>query len=96
MILNKVMALGTSISAQMGGILLTATAFLDIGLQWASAIVAVGGAVLFVMGLIDFAEGKSQHNPNAKQEGLNKMVGGIAIILVGIGLVPQIRNMFPG
>lgn len=95
MILNKVMALGTSISTQMGGILLSATDFLDTAIKWGSAIVSVGGAVLLVNGLTDYSEGKTQHNPNVKMEGLSKIVGGIAVILIGYGLVPQIRNMFP-
>lgn len=95
MILNKVMALGTLIGARMGGILLDATAFLDTGIKWGSAIVSVSGAVLFVTGLTDYSEGKTQHNPNAKMEGLTKIIGGIAVILIGVGLVPQIRSMFP-
>ena len=48
-----------------------------------------------IVGLNDYSEGKTQHNPNAKQEGLTKIVGGIAVILIGVGLVPQIRTLFP-
>lgn len=66
---------------------------MDLGL-WGSAIVSVGGAVLLIVGLNDYSEGKTQHNPNAKQEGLTKIVGGIAVILIGVGLVPQIRTLF--
>ncbi|MBD5469904.1 MAG: hypothetical protein HDR19_01940 [Lachnospiraceae bacterium] len=88
MILNKIMALKMIILAD-------AAAFLDTGIKWGSALVSVGGAVLLVSGLTDYSEGKTQHNPNAKMEGLTKIVGGIAVILIGVGLVPQIRNMFP-
>lgn len=77
------------------GLLLDATSFLDTGVAWGSAIVSVGGAVSMIMGLNDYSEGKTQHNPNAKQEGLTKIVGGIAVILIGIVLVPQIRTFFP-
>lgn len=76
-------------------LLLDATSFLDTGVEWGSAIVSVGGAVLLIVGLNDYSEGKTQHNPNAKQEGLTKIVGGIAVILIGVGLVPQIRTLFP-
>lgn len=88
---------GTLICANMlmPRLLLDATSFLDSGVEWGSAIVSVGGAVLLIIGLNDYSEGKTQHNPNAKQEGLTKIVGGIAVILIGIGLVPQIRSLFP-
>lgn len=86
--INKIMALKMIILAD-------AAAFLDTGIKWGSAIVSVSGAVLLINGLSDYSEGKTQHNPNAKMEGLTKIAGGIAVILIGIGLVPQIRNLFP-
>lgn len=81
--------------ARMNGILLDAQAFLETGVEWGSAIVSASGAVLLIVGLGDYSEGKTQHNPNAKMEGLSKIIGGIAVILIGIVLVPQIRSMFP-
>lgn len=52
------------------------------------------GAGAAVVGLIDFSEGRSQNNAGKKEEGMNKMMGGGIIFLVGQILVPKLINFF--
>lgn len=59
----------------------------------ALAVKGFGGATA-VMGLIDFGEGRSQNNAGKKDEGMNKMMGGGIIFLVGQLLVPQLMKFF--
>lgn len=76
-------------------ILLSATSFLSDAINWASMGVSAFGAAFIIAGIIDLGEGSSQQNAAKKNEGISKIVGGVMVMLVGITLVPQIRNIFP-
>lgn len=51
------------------------------------------GLGMALMGLISFAEGKSQHNAGAQSEGVSKMIGGGIVFLAGLMVVPAIFGM---
>ena len=68
-------------------------AFFDTILNYASIGVMAWGAILAVLGIIDFSEGHSQQNAGKKTEGMGKIAGGGVIFLVGMQLVPQISQM---
>lgn len=76
-------------------LLLSATAFLDTAIKWASAGVSAFGAGFIISGIIDLGEGNSQQNAAKKNEGISKIIGGIMVVLVGAVLVPQVRTIFP-
>lgn len=52
------------------------------------------GAGYAAVGIINFAQGNSQHNASKKEDGLGQLMGGGAIFLVGITLVPKLVEFF--
>lgn len=67
--------------------------FFDEVLKYASMGVMAWGAVLAVVGIINFSEGHSQQNAARKEEGMGKIIGGGVIFIVGMTLVPQISSL---
>ena len=68
--------------------------FLNTVVSYASMAVMVLGAGVAISGLINMSEGKAQHNAGKQDEGMSKIVGGGAIIVIGALLVPQITTLF--
>jgi len=68
--------------------------FLETLLKYASMAVMLMGAGVAVSGLLNISEGKAQHNAGKQDEGMSKLVGGGAIIVVGALLVPQLITLF--
>lgn len=68
--------------------------FLELVLKYASMAVMLFGAGIAVSGLLDMSTGKSQHNAGKQDEGMSKIVGGGAIIAIGLFLVPQMSSLF--
>lgn len=62
-------------------------------INYASMGVMAWGAVLAVLGIINFSEGHSQQNAARKEEGMGKIVGGGVIFVVGMTLVPKIIDL---
>lgn len=56
-------------------------------------VTALGGGIA-IGGLINFGEGKSQHNAGKQDEGMSKIVGGGFIMAIGLLLVPQMASLF--
>lgn len=68
--------------------------FMKVVLEYASmGVTALGGGIA-IAGMINIGEGRSQQNAGKQDEGMSKIIGGIVIILVGIGLVPQLSSFF--
>lgn len=67
--------------------------FFDTIIKFASMGVMAWGAVLAIIGIINFSEGHSQNTAAKKEEGMGKIVGGGVIFAVGMVLVPQISNL---
>ena len=68
--------------------------FLQEIINFASKAVMAFGAGGAVMGLLKFSEGRSQNNPGSKEEGMDKIVGGAFIFIVGLLLVPRLMTFF--
>lgn len=74
------------------GILLTADASAIVGTAQSSItaiMCAVGGAFAF-WGGYEVATGFSQHNAAKQEAGIPKVVGGVAVILLTVKLIPMI------
>ena len=67
--------------------------FFELMLKYASVIVTVTGGGIGISGLMDMGQGKSQHNAGKQDEGVSKLVGGGAIMAVGVFLVPQLSSL---
>lgn len=67
--------------------------FFQSAVDFFSMAVTAVGAVLVVMGIMDFAEGQGNDNPALKNTGGKKMMGGGIIVAVGLLLVPQLSGM---
>ena len=52
------------------------------------------GAVVAIYGGITLMEGQSQQTAIKKLEGLQYVVGGVGIFLIGMKIVPMILNIF--
>lgn len=52
------------------------------------------GAAYAVIGIINFSQGHSQHNATKKEDGMGQIMGGGAIFLVGMTLVPKLAGFF--
>ena len=85
----------TEILAMRMGLLLGGEEFINEAVTWASAAVVAFGGGFIISGIIDLGEGNSQQNAAKKNEGISKLIGGIMVGLVGIVLVPKIREIFP-
>jgi hypothetical protein len=67
--------------------------FFDTILQFGSMAVSAFGGAIAISGLVDMSEGKSQQNAGKQQEGMTKLVGGGAIVSIGVLLVPQLSTL---
>ena len=51
------------------------------------------GAGLGIWGAINLMEGYGNDNPGAKSQGMKQLMAGIALIAVGVLIVPVLKNM---
>ena len=59
-------------------------------------IIVIGsGAIFALLGGVALAEGFSDDNPASKSKGGKQLVSGAAIILLGLVVVPELRNLLP-
>ena len=52
------------------------------------------GAVFMVPGVMNFFEGYGNDNPGAKSQGWKQVGSGVGIILLGIFVVPALKDVF--
>ena len=52
------------------------------------------GAGYAIIGLINFAEGRSAHSAAKKEEGIGQLFGGAGIAFVGMTLIPKLATFF--
>lgn len=57
-------------------------------------IVCMVGAAIAVVGMINFAQGQSSQNGSKKDDGIAQFMGGGAIFLIGLMLVPKLMDFF--
>lgn len=63
-------------------------------LEYAALGIKGWGAVMAIVGIINFSEGHSQQNAAKKEEGMGKIVGGGVIFVVGLAFVSMLSPMF--
>ena len=56
-------------------------------------VIALGGG-LAAWGLINLLEGYGNDNPGAKSQGINQLMSGGGVIIVGIMLIPKLAALF--
>ncbi len=56
-------------------------------------ICALGGG-LAIWGLVNVGQGHGDQDPASRNIGIKQLIGGGAVILVGLTLVPQLSNVF--
>lgn len=59
-----------------------------------SKIVCIFGGGLAMWGLVLIGQSHGDQDPASRNTGIKQLVGGGAIVLVGITLVPQLSNIF--
>jgi len=52
------------------------------------------GAGLGVWGVINLLEGYGNDNPGAKSQGMKQFVAGAGVALVGIAIIPLLKDLF--
>lgn len=68
--------------------------FFTSALDTVKTVVCGLGAVMAIIGIINFSQGHGQHNASKKEEGLGQFIGGGSIFLVGLVLVPKLAQFF--
>ena len=58
-----------------------------------TAVISLIGAGLGVWGVVNLIEGYGNDNPGAKSQGMKQLMAGVALIAVGIIIVPVLGNM---
>lgn len=56
-------------------------------------VVILIGAGVGVWGVINLLEGYGNDNPGAKSQGMKQLMAGIGVALIGIGLVPKLKDL---
>lgn len=59
-----------------------------------STIVCALGGSLSIWGLILIGQAHGDQDPASRNNGIKQLIGGGAVILVGLTLVPQLSNVF--
>lgn len=90
----------TAITAAMAVTMCTMTAFAEglpsfftDGIDVLKTVVFLIGAGLAVWGIINLMEGYGNDNPGAKSQGMKQLMAGIGVALVGILLIPKLKDL---
>lgn len=90
----------TAITAAMAMTVCTMTAFAEglpsfftDGIDVLKTVVFLIGAGLAVWGIINLMEGYGNDNPGAKSQGMKQLMAGIGVALVGILLIPKLKDL---
>ncbi len=68
--------------------------FFNSAIDTLSTMVCAIGGGLAIWGLINIGQSHGEQDPAAKNSGIKQLIGGGAVILVGLTLVPQLSNVF--
>ena len=68
-------------------------AFFNAAVGVLQTLVVAIGAGLGVWGVVNLIEGYGNDNPGAKSQGMKQLMAGIALIAVGVLIVPVLGNM---
>ena len=67
--------------------------FFTDGINVLKTVVFLIGAGLAVWGIINLMEGYGNDNPGAKSQGMKQLMAGIGVALVGILLIPKLKDL---
>lgn len=59
-----------------------------------SILVVALGAGLGVWGIVNLLEGYGNDNPGAKSQGIKQLMAGGGVVLLGLNLVPLLKDLF--
>ena len=68
-------------------------AFINQAVTVLQTLVIALGAGLAVWGVVNLMEGYGNDNPGAKSQGIKQLMAGIAIIMIGVVMIPALKNM---
>lgn len=68
--------------------------FLKEAVTLLQTIVCMLGAAIAIVGMVNYAQGQSGANGSKKDDGIAQFMGGGAIILIGMTLVPKLVDFF--
>ena len=69
-------------------------AFFNQAIDVLSTLVIALGAGLGIWGVINLLEGYGNDNPGAKSQGMKQLMAGAGVALIGIILVPILKDLF--
>lgn len=84
-------SIGMTVFAAGGGV--DTSGFLTQVETTLQAVVELIGAGLGVWGVVNLIEGYGNDNPGAKSQGMKQLMAGLALILLGIFLIPELIKM---
>ena len=69
-------------------------AFFNQAIDVLSMLVIALGAGLGIWGVINLLEGYGNDNPGAKSQGMKQLMAGAGVAVIGIVLVPVLKDLF--
>ena len=68
--------------------------FFNSAIDTLSTMISAIGGGLAIWGLINIGQSHGEQDPAAKNSGIKQLIGGGAVALVGLTLVPQLLGIF--
>ena len=68
--------------------------FFNSAIDTLSTMISAIGGGLAIWGLINIGQSHGEQDPAAKNSGIKQLIGGGAVALVGLTLVPQLSGIF--
>lgn len=68
--------------------------FFNSAIDTLSTMVCAIGGGLAIWGLINIGQSHGEQDPAAKNSGIKQLIGGGAVTLVGLTLIPKLANIF--
>lgn len=69
-------------------------AFFSSAVEILQTIVCMVGAAIAIVGMVNFAQGQSSQSGSKKDDGIAQFMGGGAIFIIGMTLVPKLMDFF--
>ena len=69
------------------------SSFISSSMTVIKAVICLIGAGLGVWGVVNLIEGYGNDNPGAKSQGMKQFMAGLALIVLGLVIVPVLQNM---
>ena len=93
MVVSMIIMTVTAVTAFAAGGSVSTTDFINKTIIVLQSLVSLIGAGLAIWGVVNLIEGYSGDNAAAKSQGIKQLMAGLALILVGLFVVPILGNM---